>query len=117
MVNPKVKRYHRQPALQTNTMQYNRRIILPIHSAQLTHDQQWTGSVLEAPTCETIKHDKNLTAAQREQLQWHFRIGHIGFSHKLFLASTRQLPVNDPKDAANCDRVKCTYCQFGKASR
>ena len=46
MVNPKVKGYHNQPCLQTTTMQYNIHINLPIHSVQLTHDQQCMASAL-----------------------------------------------------------------------
>ena len=65
MVNPKVNGYHRKPALQTITMKYNHQNNLPIHSAQLLHDQQWMASALEAAICETRNHNKNLTAYQR----------------------------------------------------
>ena len=110
MANPNVKGHHRQTDLQTNKMQYNLRNNLPIHSAQLIHDQQWTVSILEAAIFETRKHNKNLTAAQRELLKWHFRLVHIGFSHVHFLARNGKLPVNNPKALANCDKVKCAYC-------
>ena len=88
MVNPKVKGYHRQPALHTTKMKYNCRNNLPIHSTQLTHAQNWKASILEAAICETSTRNKKLTAAHRELLQWHFRLGHIGFSHICFLART-----------------------------
>ena len=60
---PKVKGYHRQPALQTTMMKYNQQNNLPIYSAQLPHAQHWTESTLEAAICETGKHNKNLTVA------------------------------------------------------
>ena len=69
MFKPKVKGYHRQPVLQTTTMQYNHRNNLPYHSAQLHHAQQCTESSLEAAVYETRKYNKNLTVAQRELLQ------------------------------------------------
>ena len=116
MVKPKVKGYHRQPDLQTTMIQYNRRNNLPIHSSQITHAQQFTTSALEAAIFETSNHNNNLTEAQRELLQWHFRLGYIGFSHVFFLSSTGQLPVKNPKAFANCDKVKCASCQFGKYS-
>ena len=34
-----------------------------------------------------------------------------------FLSRTVRLPVNNPKSVANCDKVKCASCQFGKAIR
>ena len=97
MVKIKVKGYHRQPDLQTTTMQYNLRNNLPIHSDQLPHAQQWTVSILEAAIFETRKHNKNLTAALRELLQRNFRLVHIEFSHVHFLARNGKLPVKNPK--------------------
>ena len=117
MVKPKVKGYHRHTALHNNTIQYNLRNNLPIHSAQLPHAQQWTLSDLGAAIFETSNYNKNLTVSQKEILQWHFRIGNIGFSYVRFLSRTRWLPVNNPKAVVNFDKVKCEYCQFGKASR
>ena len=116
MVKPKVKDYHRHPALHNNRMKYNRWNNLPIHWYQLPHSQQWMTSALEAAIFETSKHNKNLTASQRELLQCHFCLGHIGFSHVHLLARDGQLPVNNPKSFANCDNVKCASFQFGKAS-
>ena len=116
MVKPKVKGYHRHLDLQTITIQYNQRNNLSIQSAQLTHDQQCTAFALEASIYETSKHNKNLTASQRELLQCHFCLCHIGFSYIHLLARDGQLPVNNPKSFANCDNVKCASFQFGKAS-
>ena len=82
-----------------------------------THDQQWTACVLEDTIFETSKHNKNLTKAQRELLQWQFRLGHIVFSYVHFLARTRGLPVNKSKAVSNCDKVKFSSCHFGKSSR
>ena len=49
-------------------------------------------------------------------LQWHFRLGHIGFSNVRLLVRTGKLPVKNPKSVANGDKVKCESCQFGKFS-
>ena len=51
-----------------------------------------------------------------EILQWHLRLGHIGLNHVRFLSRTYQLPVNNPKEVNNCDKVNCASFQFGKAS-
>ena len=107
MVNTKVKGYRGQPDLQTNKIQYNHQNNLPIHSYQLHHAQQWTESVPEAVICETINHNKNLTADYRELLQWHILLGNIGFSHVRFLSRAVRLLVKNPKAVANCDKVKC----------
>ena len=71
---------------------------------------------MESAISETGNHNKNLTASQREILQWHFRLGHIEFIHVSFLARTSRLTVNNPKSVANCDKVKRESCQFGKSS-
>ena len=117
MVNPNVKCYHRQLSLQTTMMQYKRWNNLLLNSAQLTHAQQLTASALEATICETRKHNKKLTADQRLLLQYHFRLGHNGFSHVRFLSMTVPLPLKNPKSVANYGKFKCSYYQFGKASR
>ena len=116
MVKPKVEGYHRQPAINTTEIQYNHWNNLPIHSAQLTHAQQWTASAIETFSCEAIKHNNNLTSSRREILQWHFCLSCIRFSHIHFLARNGRLPLKNPKYVVNFDKVNCQYCQFGKAS-
>ena len=69
-------------------------------------------SVLEDTICETRNHNKNLTAALRELLQWHFPLGCI----LRFLPSTVRLLVKNHKAVVNCDKVKCAYFKFGKNS-
>ena len=116
-IKPAMRGYSDMDPLQTCTMQFNRSNNLPIHTAQLPNAEAWTAQALGAAICETSKHNHNLDAAQKELLFWHFRLGHIGFAHIRFLARSGKLPVKNPKMVANCDKVLCSACQFGKASR
>ena len=81
LVKPKREGYSKLPPLQTVTMNFNRRNNLPTHRAELLTAQAWTAATLSGATCETSKHNMNLNDAQKELLQWHYRLRHIGFQH------------------------------------
>jgi hypothetical protein len=69
----------------------------------------------------------NLTAAQRELLLWHFRLGHAGFGWVQSLMRHRKaehgmeayppiLPTSNDK-AKSCDKPLCEACLLGKQHR
>ena len=55
------------------------------------------------------------TPSYKELIQWHFRLGHIGFQQVQWLIRTGYLKVQgNYKAVANCERPKCAACEFGK---
>ena len=61
---------------------------------------------------------KTSPPSQKELLQWHFRLGHIGFQHVQWLIRTGRMKVQgNPKAVANCERTKCAACEFEKGHR
>ena len=63
----------------------------------------------------TNEANRNLTPSQKELLQWHFRMVHIGFQHIHWLIRKGRLKVQgNSKAVANCERPKCAACEFGK---
>ena len=73
---------------------------------------------MTSAVCVTNKANQNLTPSQKELLQWHFRLGHIGFQHVQWLIRTGRLKVQgNPKAVANCEGPKCAACEFGTGHR
>ena len=69
-----------------------------------------------------MENNQNLTAAQKELLRWHWKLGHIDFRRVQRLLKTGALGSSPLiKAAANVDLSKfpmlCGSCQFGKAKR
>ena len=55
--------------------------------------------------------------SQKDILRWHCRLGHIRFLHLGWLALYNKIPVKNPTAVANCDKVVCAACEFGKSSK
>ena len=72
---------------------------------------------MTSAVCVTNESNQNLTPSQKELLQWHFRLGHIGFQHIQWLIRTERLKVQgNSKAVANCERPKYSACEFGKGN-
>jgi hypothetical protein len=76
----------------------------------------------ELNLCVTDAQNQNLSAAQKELLRWHYRLGHLHFESIRRLLRTGALSQSSKiralhRSAANCDLPKCASCQFGKAKR
>ena len=57
---------------------------------------------LASDICVTYEAYQNLTTSHKDLLQWHFRLGHIGFQHVQWLVFTRCLKVQvNSKAVAN----------------
>ena len=48
---------------------------------------------------------------------YHCRLGHIEFAHLRWLARRNKLPVNNPTDVSNFDKVVCAACEFSRSSK
>ena len=72
----------------------------------------------ELNMCITDEANQNLSAAQKELLRWHFKLGHLSFSSiQLLLRSNALGNGRLQTSAANCPHPKCSSCQYGKAKR
>ena len=56
----------------------------------------------------------NLTPAEKDLLNWHFKLGHVGFSQIKWLSRIGLLPKKISKVKSN---PKCQACKYGKAKR
>lgn len=71
-----------------------------------------------AQVCVSDDDNQNLSAAQKELLRWHFRLGHLNFnSVQLVLKSGNVGDSSIIKSASKCEHPKCASCRFGKAKR
>jgi hypothetical protein len=85
----------------------------PISSSQAEIDAVFASTVVDAS-------NTNLTAAQKEILKWHFRLGHFNIEWIKGLARGREggqspiLHCSQPK-ASTCQSPLCAACRFAKA--
>ena len=85
------------------------------HEATLPNQREKEAKALTNAVCVTNEANQNLTPSQKELLRWHCRPGHIGFQHVQWLIRTGRLKVQgNSKAVANCERHKCSACEFGK---
>ena len=99
------------------TIPYDRQTFLP---RMTLFRQGTTEKTLQALAgCVTSETNQNLSGFRRTWLQWHFKLGHLGFEHvqllglggfldKMGLGLTKQTNQAVPK---------CAACQFGRQSR
>ena len=109
--------WQKTPPLHVKTIQYDGRNNLPILHLTLPNGSHTHLNMLTAALCVTDSHNRNLTNAQKELLQWHFRLGHVGFKHLQWMIRAGRLHVANAKAVGNCPVPKCAACEFGKASR
>ena len=71
-----------------------------------------------ALTCVTDERNQNLTSLQKKLLQWHFKLGHVGFQNLQWIGRQGWLgPIGEKMGSATVDAPKCAACQFGKQER
>ena len=71
-----------------------------------------------AMTCITDEHNQNLTNLQKLLLQWHWRLGHLGFQQLQWIASQGWLGQKaESLGHSSVTPPKCSSCQFGKQQR
>jgi len=63
--------------------------------------------------CVSDEVNQNLTLAQKQLLQWHFKLGHTSFATLQALTRKGQLP----SIISRCAPPLCASCRFGAASR
>ena len=57
---------------------------LPTHESTLPKQREKEVKALTSAVCVTNEANQNLTPSQKELIQWHFRLVHIGFQHVQF---------------------------------
>ena len=63
----------------------------------------------------TEETNQNLTPLSKLWLQWHFKLGHLGFKHVKWLAEQGALGAGAARIKGVLDNaLKCSACQFGK---
>ena len=68
-----------------------------------------------ALTCVTDERNQNLTSLQKKLLQWHFKLGHVGFQNLQWIGRQGWLgPIGEKMGSTTVDAPKCAACQFGK---
>ena len=68
-----------------------------------------------ALTCVTDERNQNLTSLKKKLLQWHFKLGHVGFQNLQWIGRQGWLgPIGEKMGSTTVDAPKCAACQFGK---
>ncbi len=94
------------------TMQFDNTTHLPI-----LHTFQDATKVAESllTSCVTDEMNQNLTSLQKLMLQWHFKLGHIGFQHLQWIARQGWLgKLAEKFGVSSVAPPKCAACQFGR---
>ena len=80
-------------------------------------------SAFSAAISTTSAHNQNLSAAEKELLRWHFRLGHLSFRKIQFLLQSGALAHTDASRRLQTASSKlhscplCAACQYGKQRR
>ena len=76
-------------------VKYDSKYYLPTHEAILPKHRNKDVKVLASTVCVTNEANQNLAHSQKELLQWHFRMGHIGFQYFQWLICTERLKLQE----------------------
>lgn len=96
---------------------YHPRNNLPLLEVCLPDHTKFYAAALNAALDVTSAANQNLNGAQKILLQWHFKLGHIGFNHLKWLVRTGQIPSKYKKLITDCVLPKCAACEFAKAKK
>jgi hypothetical protein len=98
------------------TLEYDVMTRLPVMQGFADVDQ--TAASLAIMGCVTAEGNQNLTYLQKVLLQWHIRLGHVGFGAIKWAARNGWL--GSPSQKVGSDSVKlpkCAACSYGKQQR
>jgi hypothetical protein len=71
-----------------------------------------------ATICVTDEKNQNLTTLQKVLLQWHFKLGHVGFQTLQWIGRQGWLgPIGEKMGSSSVHSPKCASCQYGKQER
>ena len=71
-----------------------------------------------AMTCVTDEKNQNLTHLQKVLLQWHFKLGHVGFQTLQWIGRQGWLgKIGEKMGSTSVQCPKCASCQYGKQER
>ena len=71
-----------------------------------------------ALTCVTDERNQNLTNLQKTLLQWHWKLGHLGFQNVQWIGRMGWLgSLGEKMGATSVDAPVCGSCQYGKQER
>ena len=96
---------------------YNPKNNLPLVSVALPDHTKHYAAALNSALDVTDSANQNLDGAQKVLLQWHFKLGHIGFNHLKWLIRSGQLPSKHKQLIDRCVLPKCAACEFAKAKK
>ena len=99
-------------------IKYDPKNNLPTRADILPNHRKNEFKALACAVCVTNEANQNLTPSQKDLLQWHFRLGHIGLQHMKWLICTKFLKVQENSRVVdNCERPVSSSCKFGKGHR
>jgi hypothetical protein len=99
----------------TVTIQHDPTFRLPI--MRCYKDVMTTAETLDM-TCVTDEFNQNLTTLQKILLQWHWRLGHVGFQKLQWIGRQGWLgKIGEKFGQSSVHAPKCASCQFGKQER
>lgn len=105
------------PAVHNIRINYHPSNNLPMLEVSLPDHTKFYAAALSAALDVTDLANRNLDGAQKILLQWHFKLGHIGFNHLKWLIRTSHLPSKHKKLLSSCVLPKCAACEFAKAKK
>ena len=71
-----------------------------------------------AMTCVTDEYNQNLTQLQKALLQWHWKLGHVGFQRLQWIGRQGWLgKIGERFGVSSTHPPRCGACQFGKQQR
>ncbi len=97
------------------TLNYDKTTHLPILNA--FHNATKVAESLMT-SCVTEEVNQNLTTLQKLMLQWHFKLGHVGFQRLQWIARQGWLgKLAEKFGVSSVTPPKCAACQFGRQQR
>lgn len=112
-IRKKGKGWKEKDPIQVLRVDYDKNDLLPKSLAMVPERSEF--QALKGAIDMTAKQNSNISKHQKLLLQWHYKLGHIGFKHLRWLISSGVLPVRQKELVAQCDDVKCAACECGKA--
>ena len=116
-IKPKGVKWTTAATIQVVPCGWHPRSDLPTLNATVESIQAKHEEALFAAADLTVKHNENLSDAQKTLLMLHYKLGHLGFKHIQWLVSIGKLKVRNGKKVQDCEIPKCAACLFGKMTK